>query len=247
MKMLAQQSKLEIKLFFRRKDDLFWTLAFPVFFIVLFGLIYGDTAWDDFGLRAIDYLLPGIIVMALMTTGIMATTNGFVEERDKGIYRRLSLTPLKRHMIVGGQLVQRYLLILAQTAVLIVVGILAFQVQITGNLFLFWLVLTLGALCFLGIGFALTVLIRSARSATAITMIVFFLLLFLGGIFFPVEIGPDFLGVISSGLPSTHLNDAMRAVIITGEGLGAIWNNLLVLGAWTAASLAAAVRFFRWE
>lgn len=78
MKILARQVKLETKLFLRRKDDLFWTLAFPASFIILFGLIYRDTIWEDLGIHAIEFILPGIIVMALMTTGIMATTSGFV-------------------------------------------------------------------------------------------------------------------------------------------------------------------------
>jgi len=104
MRILAGQIALETKLFLRRKDDLFWTLAFPMFFMILYGLIYGDMVWDDYGMRAIDYILPGIIVMALMVTGIMATATGFVEEREKKIYRRLSLTPLKRQTIIGGQI-----------------------------------------------------------------------------------------------------------------------------------------------
>ncbi|GAI08303.1 unnamed protein product, partial [marine sediment metagenome] len=69
MRILAGQIALETKLFLRRKDDLFWTLAFPMFFMILYGLIYGDMVWDDYGMRAIDYILPGIIVMALMVTG----------------------------------------------------------------------------------------------------------------------------------------------------------------------------------
>ncbi|TET58141.1 MAG: ABC transporter permease, partial [Dehalococcoidia bacterium] len=168
MSILARQVILEMKLFLRRKDDLFWTLAFPLFFIILFGLMYQDMVWEDFGLRAIEYILPGIIVMALMTSGIMATASGFVEEREKGVYRRLSLTPLKRHTILGGQLIQRYVVILVQTVLLLVVGALAFDIQISGSLLWIWLVVTMGALCFLSIGFLLTGLIKTARAANGI-------------------------------------------------------------------------------
>jgi len=247
MKILARQVKLEMKLFLRRKDDLFWTLAFPLFFIVLFGLIYGDMLWEDFGLRAIEYILPGIIVMALMITGIMATASGFVEERERGIYRRLSLTPLKRHTILGGQLIQRYIVILVQTILLLVVGGLAFDIRISGNLFWLWLVVTLGALCFLSIGFLLTGLIKSARAANGISMVVFFMLMFLGGIYFPNEIMPDFLRIFSDALPSTNVNDVFRAVIIMDIGIGEMWRELLIVGGWFVGSLVVAVRLFRWE
>ena len=247
MKILFGQIAIETKLFLRRKDDLFWTLVFPMFFMVLYGVIYGNQMWADYGMRAIDYLLPGVIVMALMITGIMATASGFAEEREKGIYRRLSLTPLKRSTLIIGQILHRYLVMLVQILLLLLVGILAFKIRIAGNYFLFWLVLTFGALCFLSVGFALTGLIRSARSATPIGMSAFFILMFLGSIFIPINIMPGFLKVISNTLPSTHLGDALRLITISGAGIGETWKALLIVGGWTVGCLALAIKFFRWE
>jgi ABC-2 type transport system permease protein len=245
MRILAGQIALETKLFLRRKDELFWNLAFPMFFMVLYGFIYGNMMWGD--MLAIEYMFPGIIVMALMVNGIMVTATVFVEERGKGIYRRLSLTPLKRQTIIGAQILHRYLVTLAQALLLLVVGVFAFKVNIVGNYFFFWLVLTFGALCFLSIGFALATLIKSTRSATPICMIVFFMMLFLGGIFFPTNIMPDFLVVISKALPSTHLNDALRLITIEGAGLSAAWLELLVVGGWLVICLGLSIKFFRWE
>jgi ABC-2 type transport system permease protein len=105
MNTLVGQIKLEFKLFLREKEALFWTLAFPVFMMVLFGLLWKDETWD--GIPTIAYLLPGIIVMAVMTTCIVSTATGVVEEREKGIFRRLSLTPLKRQTLIGGQIVNK--------------------------------------------------------------------------------------------------------------------------------------------
>jgi len=68
MKTLLRQARLETKRFVRQRDDIFWTLGFPMFFIVLFGLVYGDMRWEEFGIRATDYILPGIVVMAVMVT-----------------------------------------------------------------------------------------------------------------------------------------------------------------------------------
>ena len=245
MRILAGQIALETKLFLRRKDELFWNLAFPMFFMVLYGFIYGNTMWGD--MLAIEYMFPGIIVMALMVNGIMVTATVFVEERGKGIYRRLSLTQLKRQTIIGAQILHRYIVTLVQTLLLLVIGVFAFKVNIVGNYFFFWLVLTFGALCFLSIGFALATFIRSARSATPICMIAFFMMLFLGGIFFPTNIMPDFLVVISKALPSTHLNDALRLITIEGAGLGAAWLELLVVGGWLVVCLGLSIKFFRWE
>ncbi len=247
MRALAGQIALETKLFFRRKDELFWNLALPMFFMVLYGFLYGDTKWAEFEIRAIDYMFPGIVVMALMVNGIMVNAIGFVEERGKGIYRRLSLTPLKRQTIIGAQIIHRYIVSLLQTLLLLAVGVFGFKVNIVGNYFFFWLVLTFGSLCFLSIGFALATLIRSTRSATPICLIVFFMLLFLGGIFFPLNTMPDFLAIISKVLPSTNLNDALRLILIEGTGLGAAWLELLIVGAWFIVSLGLSIKFFRWE
>ncbi len=246
MKTLLGQIAIETKLFVRRKDDLFWTLAFPAFFMIMYGFIYGDQMWNEYGMRAIDYLAPGMVVMALMVTGIMSNASGFAEEREKGIYRRLSLTPLKRSTLIGGQILHRYLVILVQTVLLLLIGVLAFEIKIEGNYLLFWFVLTVGAICFLTVGFALTGLIRSARSATPIAMSAFFILVFLGGIFVPVAIMPGFLKYVTNVLPSTHLNDALRLVMVNGAGLTEIWKPLVVAIAWTVGCLAVTIRFFRW-
>jgi ABC-2 type transport system permease protein len=247
MKTLLGQIAIENKLFIRAKDALFWTLLFPAFFIVLYGFIYGDQVWSSYNMRAIDYTLPGLIIMAILVTGIMATATGFIEDREKGIFRRFAVTPLKRQTIIAGSIIQRYIVILVQTVILILIGVLAFQAEISGNFFTFWLVLTVAALCFLSIGFALTTAVKSARAATPVCMIAFFILLFLGGIFFPLEIMPEFLQYICKVLPSTHINDAMRMIIIEGEGLGAVWQELLIVLGWTAACLIISVKFFKWE
>ncbi len=247
MRVLGRQIHLEIKLFLRRKDDLFWTLAFPLFFMILYGLIYGEIVWDEFGLRAIDYVTSGLLVMALMVTGIMATATGLVEDREKGIFRRFSLTPLKRHTIIGGQIIHRYLVMLVQTIILLAIGVLIFDVQISGNYFFLWIMVTLGAFCFLSIGFFLASFIKSARAATPVCMIVFFVLLFLGGIFFPVAIMPNFIEFVSMVLPSTYLNDAFRLIMVEGEPIQVAWKEILVVTGWIIVTLGLSIKFFKWE
>jgi ABC-2 type transport system permease protein len=245
MNTLAGQMKLEFKLFLREKEALFWTLAFPVFMIILFGLIWKEETWD--GMPTIGYILPGIIVMAMMTTCIVSTATGVVEEREKGIFRRLSLTPLKRQTLIGGQIINRYLTVLVQTALLIAIGIAFFGAAIDGNLLLFWAVLTLGAISFLSLGFALAALIKNEKSAHPLSMIVFFTLMFLGGCFFPLEQMPEFVRPVCEALPSLHLNDALRMIAIEKAGASDIWREIPVLLGWLGGCSVLAVKFFRWE
>jgi ABC-2 type transport system permease protein len=247
MAILLKQTFMETKLFFRRRSELLWTLAFPIMFMVLFGLIYGNTTWTGGNMRAVDFLLPGIVVMGAMVTGIMRTSVAIVGEREKGIYRRLALTPLKRQTIIASQLIQHYIVIIVQTVLLMAVGIFAFNIKLGGNLFLFWLILTVSALCFLSIGFALTGLIKTARGATPVNQLVYFTLMFLGGIFFPNSMLPGWLSRIASALPSTQAGDALRAVFYQNAGFGDIWQNLAIIGAWIVACLAISIKFFKWE
>jgi ABC-2 type transport system permease protein len=249
MNTLIRQTSIQMRLFLRRKDELFWTLDFPILFILLFGAIYGNTKWTGSGIdiRAIDYLLPGIIVMGAMVTGIMRTSTGFVQEREQGVYRRLALTPLKRQTLLGSQVLQHYIVIIVQALLLIAIGGMAFKTHLTGNLFLFWLVLSVGALCFMSIGFVLSGLIKTVRSATPINQITYFSLMFLGGIFFPNSLLPTWLGNAAKILPSTQMGDALRAVVYNGAGIGDIWQKLLIMTGWIAACSVISIKFFRWE
>jgi ABC-2 type transport system permease protein len=222
-------------------------MIFPIFFVVLFGFIYGDSTWAGMDMRSIDYLLPGIIVMAVMVTGIMHTVMGFVSEREKGVYRRLALTPLKKQTIIGGQMLHNYSVVIIQTILLLAIGISAFNIKITGNLFLFWLVLTIGSLSFMSIGFALTGLAKNYRSAMPVSQMSFFFMMFLGGIYFPNSLLPKLLGDVASVLPSTQMNDALRAVFYQGAGFGDIWQHLLILLGWSVAFLFVSIKTLRWE
>jgi len=96
-------------------------------------------------------------------------------------------------------------------------------------------------------GFAFTAIIRTARSANMVSMIVFFMFMFLGATFFPTEVMPDFLRAVSNALPSTNLNDAFRGIMIMGAGISDVWHDLLIVGGWFIGSLVIAVRLFRWQ
>ena len=185
--------------------------------------------------------------MAVMATCLMFTTTGVVSDREKGIFRRLSLTPLKRQTLIGGQITSRYLVVLVQTVILIAIGITAFGVTIGGNYLLLWGALTLGALSFLALGFALTTFIKSEKGAVPAAMAFFFVLMFLGGCFFPIEIMPEFLQPVCKVLPALHLNDALRMVAIEKVGFSEVWPEFLKLGGWLVVLSAISVKFFKWE
>jgi ABC-2 type transport system permease protein len=245
MIVLLNQIKLETKLFLREKGDIFWALAFPIFMMVLYGLIYRNILWD--GRTPMEYLTPGIVVMAVMITCIMNTAIGFVADRAKGIFRRLSLTPLKREVLIGGQLISRYIVVLVQTIILIAIGVLFFDISIQGSYLIMWVVLTIGAFSFLTTGFSLTTFLKSEKSALPVALAVLFILMFLGGSFFPIDILPESIRPVCRFLPSAPVIDALRKVAIERGGFSDIWIELLKMGGWIAVTSAISVKFFKWE
>jgi ABC-2 type transport system permease protein len=245
METLTGQIKMETRLFLRAKQALFLTLAFPVIMILIFGSVFGGQSWS--GVPAINYLLPGIIVMALMMVCMTNNAVSITTERDKGIYRRLSLTPLKRRTLLTGHVFVRYLVALVSTVLLIVIGVSVFKADIGGSYLLFWFVLTVGALTFVTLGFVIAALVKNTNSAQALSMAVLFPLMFLGTCFWPLDQMPTFLRPVCEVLPTLHLNDALRMIVVQGAGFFGIWQDLLVMAGWLAGCSAVAVKFFKWE
>jgi len=245
MTTIMKQVGLETKLFLRGKHNLFQTLAFPVIMILIFGAVFSKQTWS--GMPAINYLMPGIIVMALMTACMNNNVIKITNEREKGIYRRLSLTPLSRQAILIGDVVVRYLIVLASAALIISLGTGVFNAHFGGNFFLFLSVLTIGTLVFVPLGFVLTTLVKNTNSAMSLSMAVLFPMMFLGGCFWTIDAMPSFLQPICQALPTTHLNAALRMILVQNASFSQVWHELPVMLGWLAGSSVLAVKLFKWE
>ncbi len=196
-------------------------------------------------LRQIDWLTPGMIGLLLLwgnlTVGIV-----LAEWRKTGVMKRLAATPLRPGTLVGTQMLARLLLSLVQCAILLALALFIFNVHVVGNWGLLVLTIAIGALTLMAIGFIAGSFARSPEAANAITLLVTFPMMFLGGTYFPTTGAPDFLKPIIQVLPLSYLNDALRQVMNNGATLAAISTDLLVLLAWMAAALLLANRAFRW-
>lgn len=245
MKTLIAQIRLETNLLFRDKRSLFFTLAFPVIMILIFGAVFSGQKWG--GVSAINYLLPGIIVMAIMMACMNNNAVKITNDREKGIYRRLSLTPLKRQTLLAGHVVVRYLIMLASTALLIAIAVGVFKAQVGGNYFLFWLVLTLGALVFIALGFVISSAVKNSNSANTLGTAILFPFMFLGASFWPLEQMPLSLRPLCEALPALHVNTALRIIVVEHAGFVMVWHELPVMLGWLAVCSILAVKFFKWE
>jgi ABC-2 type transport system permease protein len=197
-------------------------------------------------LKDIDYLVPGILAMSVLFLGLFGSLT-LVEWREKKILKRFGATPLSRSTMVFSQVVYRMILALVQTLIIIGIGYLVFNVQMVGNWFVLLGLVLLGTLTFISIGYFAVSRARTTEGAMPIIQVIQFPMLFLSGIFFPVEFMPDFMKPIIAAIPLTYLGDAFRQVMVEATPLYPLWLDLTVLGAWLIVTMILAVRLFRWE
>lgn len=197
-------------------------------------------------LRDIDYLIPGILAMSILFLGLFGSLT-MVERREKKVLKRFGATPVSRTTVVASQVVYRLILAVVQAVIILVVATAVFKVQITGNLFALFGMVLLGALAFISIGYFAVARAKTVESAMPIIQLVQFPMLFLSGIFFPVDIMPAFMRPIINALPLTYLGDAFRQIMVSGTPLYPMWLDVTVLGIWLVVCVGLAVRLFRWE
>jgi len=211
---------------------------------VLFGLAKESIQAHE--LDYIDYLVPGILAMSILFLGLFGSLT-LVEWREKKVLKRFGATPLRRSIMVSSQVVYRLILALTQTLIIIAIAYFVFNVQMIGNWLLLLGLVLLGALTFISIGYFAVSRARTVEGAMPIIQIIQFPMLFLSGIFFPVEIMPDFMRPILSIIPLTYLGDALRQVMVDATPVYPMMLNIGVLAAWFVICMILAIKLFRWE
>jgi ABC-2 type transport system permease protein len=197
-------------------------------------------------LKTIDFLVPGILGMSILFLGLFGSLT-MVERREKKILKRFGATPLPRSTMIFSQVIYRLILALAQMVLIIGIAYLVFNVHMVGNwLALIGLVL-LGALTFISIGYLAVSRARTTEGAMPIIQLIQFPMLFLSGIFFPIDFMPDFIRPIVEAMPLTYLGDAFRQVMVQATPLHPLWLDITVLGGWLVVCMALSIRLFRWE
>lgn len=198
-------------------------------------------------LSSIDFLLPGILGMSLMQLGLFATANVLVELREKQVLRRLGATPLSRTTLLASQVLFRLTIGIAQTLLVILVGVLFFHVHLQGSPLILAGVVLLGALMFVALGYLISGLARTQDSVSAITSLIQFPMLFLSGIFFPIELMPQWLRPVVNVIPLTYLADMLRQVMTGSTPTYPMLMDLGMVTGWLVVCSVLAVKFFRWE
>ncbi len=178
--------------------------------------------------RFIEFFVPGIIAMSVMTLSLFGTVNLNTELRQKGIIRKLSTTPITRTDWILSDILYQFILAVGSTTAMLLASYAVFDVRLSIDAWLLVFIL-LDVIAFVGIGMILTRFARESQSAAAAANAVSFPMMFLSGSFFPIELMPGFLQTISKTLPLYYLNEGLRAAMVFEDDMAALHYSVIIV------------------
>jgi len=235
--------------FWRNPFAAAFSVGFSLVFLVLLGVSGAGSGHIAFlgNIRTIVYYVPGFVAYGVMATCFNVLAITVVNRREAGLLKRLRLSPLPPWIFLTGLFLNALIVTLLQVVALLAVGRLAYHVNLPHHLPALFLAVVVGAVAFTAIGVAASTLVPNQDAAGPILSTVFFVLLFLSGLWFPLR-SSSALARISAWFPVRHLMAATFAPYDPRPHARAYaWTDLLVLGAWGVAAALVAVRRFRWE
>ncbi len=198
----------------------------------------------------IDFFLPGQLGLGLLSTGVMGTAFLFITLRKTLVIKRIFATPIRKEAFILGLGLSKLVFAVVQAIVIIGVGVLAFDFTLVHG-FVTALEMVglsaLGLVVFLGLGFIISSMAKDTNSAAPLGNLLTVPQFLLAGSFFPIDVFPQSLQIVSKGLPLTYLNDAMRKIAFEGNGLSSVKHEILVLLVMAAVIYSVAFKVFRWE
>ena len=199
------------------------------------------------GARYIDFLIPGLVGLNLMSSSMWGIGYMIVDMRTKKLLKRLVATPMRRGDFLFSFVVMRAVFILVEVPVLFAFGWAVFGVRVVGSAWLLMALAVLGSLAFAGLGLLIASRATNTHTVGGLMNLVMMPMFIGSGVFFSTSNFPDRAQPFLRALPLTALNDALRAVTNEGAGVLQVAFAMAVLAAWAAVSFTAALRVFRWR
>ena len=195
--------------------------------------------------RFIEFFVPGIIAMSVMTSSLSGAVNMNAELRQKGVIRKLSTTPITRTDWILSNILYQFVLSVISTMAILVVSYAVFSVRLQINAWLF-VFIVLEVFAFGGIGMMLTRVANEAESAAAAANFIMFPMMFLSGSFFPLELMPGFLQTIARILPLYYVNEGLRASMVFVDNTAAL-RYAATIGVFAAVAFVLGINTTKWE
>ena len=204
-----------------------------------------ETAMEP-GSRYIDFLIPGLLGMNLMNSGMWGIGFALVDMRQRKLLKRYLATPMRRSDFLLALSSSRLVLMLIEVALLLGFGVMVFHMRVLGSLVTILLIGTVGALSFGGLGLLTASRAQKIETVSGLINVVMLPMWVFSGVFFSYERFPAILMPFIKALPLTALNDALRATILEGAPLAAQGTRLAIMVVWGGVSFLLAVKWFRW-
>jgi ABC-type multidrug transport system permease subunit len=198
------------------------------------------------GSRYIDFLIPGLLGMNLMNSGMWGIGFALVDMRQRKLLKRFVGTPMRRGDFLLAIMSSRLLLMVIEIGLLLLFGVLFFHMRVLGSIFSIALLGGLGSLTFGGVGLLTASRAQKIESISGLINLVMMPMWIFSGVFFSYERFPQAIHPLIKALPLTALNDALRASILEGTPLLHQWPRLVILGLWGGISFVLALKWFRW-
>jgi ABC-2 type transport system permease protein len=248
--LLLRQFRHQNKLFLRNPFSAFFSLAFPLMFLLLFGSLNGGQRIPELGgIRYAQFLVPGLLAFAVISTCYTGLATSVPMNRDLGILKRVRGTPLPAWIYVAARILSSVWFSLVSAVVMIGAGVLLFHVRIIWRMLpAAALTLLLGAACFCALGLAVAALIPNGEAAPVVANFTFLPIAFVSSLFYPMVGAPAWLNTVADVFPVKHfalaLEDTFNPLVV---GSGFRWGHLGMLVLWGAIGAVVAVRRFQWE
>jgi ABC-2 type transport system permease protein len=198
------------------------------------------------GSRYIDFLIPGLLGMNLMNSGMWGIGFALVDMRQRKLLKRFVGTPMRRSDFLLALASSRLILMIIEVGLLLAFGVLFFHMRVLGSIAAIAFIAGLGSLTFGGVGLLTASRAQKIESVSGLINLVMMPMWIFSGVFFSYERFPAVIHPLIKALPLTALNDALRASILEGTPLFHQWTRLLILVVWGGVSFALALKWFRW-
>lgn len=244
----VHQFRYDQRVFWRNPASVFFTVIFPVIFLLLLAGVFGNEEIEGLGIDVATYYVPGIITLAVVSATLVSLAMSLVISREAGRLKRFRGTPLPAWAFIAGRVGNAIVVAVLMTVLVTGLGWAFFGVEVpTTTIPALLLTLLVGAFAFCSLGFALTAAIPNEDAAAPITNATVFPLYFLSGVFIPESEIPDGVLTFAGLFPIRHFFEAFLAGYdpIT-SGAGFEWGHLAVVAAWGLAGALIAARAFRW-
>lgn len=210
-------------------------------------VVVRDDRTTEPGSRYIDFLIPGLLGMNLMGSGLWGVGFTVVQARTKGLLKRFLATPMRKGEYLLSYMLSRLVFLVIEVAALIGFGWLVFDVGVRGSIAVLGLVTLIGAFSFAGLGLLVASRAKTVEAVSGLMNLVMLPMWILSGTFFSYARFPEALQPFVKALPLTGLNDALRGVMVDGASLAGVAAPVAVVAAWGALSFLVAVKIFRWR